>query len=54
MLVARKFEGKFEPNSNLEIDASALYLLVGKDVPQETRQEAVERANVLIVRGWLG
>jgi hypothetical protein len=33
--------------SDLEIDASALYLLARDDVPDEARQEAVERASPL-------
>jgi hypothetical protein len=47
---ARKFiavrdgMGKFKPSLNLEIDASALYLLAKPSVPDEVREAAIERA----------
>jgi hypothetical protein len=36
--------GEFRTERNLEIDASALYLLSREQVPEEVRAEAVEKA----------
>lgn len=42
--VAKAFRGKFAQDANLEISASALYLLACTDTPQEAREEALELA----------
>lgn len=42
--VAKAFQGKFPQNGNLEIAASALYLLASPDTPEEAREEVLELA----------
>lgn len=42
--VAKAFQGKFAQNANLEISASALYLLASPDTPDDARNEALELA----------
>mgnify|MGYP004612202249 CR=1 FL=1 len=42
--VAKAFQGKFAQNANLEICASALYLLASSDTPEQARMEAIELA----------
>ena len=43
--VAKAFQGKFAQNANLEISASALYLLASPEIPDDARNEAVELAS---------
>jgi len=44
MNVAKAFQGKFAQNANLEIAASALYLLASPETPDDARNEALELA----------
>lgn len=42
--VAKAFQGKFAQNANLEIAASALYLLASPETPEDARNEALRLA----------
>ncbi len=44
MNVAKAFQGKFAQNANLEIAASALYLLASPETPDDARNEALKLA----------
>jgi hypothetical protein len=52
MRVAQAFADKFQPNWNFEIDAGALYLLAGKDVPEEIPQHRERNLAITRDQSW--